>query len=158
MWERGQLAAALADTGVHLHAHDLVTERVELSPTARAFLRASIRRDRFRRRRAVTVLSVLLVIALIAAGTAFAQQHSANEQRNVANEQRNVAVSRQVAGQAMELRATNPALAAQLALVAYRLAPTAEARGSLLSTVTQAASTPLTGHDAAVNAVAFSPD
>jgi hypothetical protein len=36
-------------------------------PTARAFLRANIRRDSFRRKRAVTILSVLLVIALILA-------------------------------------------------------------------------------------------
>ena len=128
LWERGQLAAAMTDTGVHLQAHNLITDRVELTPTARAFLRASIRRDRFRRGRAITILSVLLVLALLSAGIAFAQQRAAKDQRNVA-------VSRQVAGQAMELRATNPALAAQLALVSYRLAPTAEARGSLLSTV-----------------------
>ena len=105
---------------------DLVTDRVELSPTARAFLQASIRRDRYRRGRAVTVLSVLLVLALVASGFAFAQQRAAVHQRDVA-------VSRQVAGQAMELRAANPALAAQLGLAAYQLAPTTEARSSLLS-------------------------
>ncbi|MGH3685514.1 MAG: hypothetical protein ACRDSM_10770 [Pseudonocardiaceae bacterium] len=48
LWERGQLAAALADTGAHSHAGELVTERVDLSPTARDFLRTSIRRDRIR--------------------------------------------------------------------------------------------------------------
>jgi hypothetical protein len=84
---------------------------------------------------AVTILSVLLVLAVIAAGIAIAAQRAANEQRNVA-------VSRQVAGQAMQLRATNPALAAQLALAAYQLAPTAEARGTLLSSVVNADSTP----------------
>ncbi len=116
LWERGQLAAALADTGAHLHARDLVTDRVDLSPTAHDFLRASIRRDRLRRGRAVTVLSVLLVLALVAGGIAVVAQRTAEQQRNVA-------IARQVAGQALELRATNPALAAQLALAAYRLSP-----------------------------------
>ncbi len=107
LWERGQLAAAVADTGAHVQAGDLVTGRVDLSPTARAFLRASIRRDRVRRGRAITVLSVLLVLALAAAGIAVVAQRSAEQQRNVA-------VSRQVAGQSLELRLTNPALASQL--------------------------------------------
>ncbi|MGH3854166.1 MAG: ATP-binding protein [Pseudonocardiaceae bacterium] len=67
LWERGQLAAAVADTGARVQAGDLVTDRVELSPTSRDFLRASIRRDRVRRGRALTVLSVLLVLAVVAA-------------------------------------------------------------------------------------------
>ena len=46
------------------------SERVELSPRARTFLQASIRRDRTRRTRSTTVLAVLLVIALAAAGVA----------------------------------------------------------------------------------------
>jgi hypothetical protein len=54
LWERGQLAAALADTGAHIQAHELVTDRVDLSSTARKFLHASIRRDRFRRGRVIT--------------------------------------------------------------------------------------------------------
>ncbi|MGH3755907.1 MAG: hypothetical protein ACRDRP_25150 [Pseudonocardiaceae bacterium] len=100
---------------------------MELSPTARTFLRASIRRDRFRRGRAVTVLSVLLALAVVAAGIAVVQQGAAEHQRKIA-------VSQKVAGQALALRATDSALAAQLSLAAYRLAPTTEARGSLLST------------------------
>ncbi|MGB6164793.1 MAG: hypothetical protein WCF33_20775 [Pseudonocardiaceae bacterium] len=151
LWERGQLAATLADTGAHLQDHDVVTDRVDLSSTARAFLRASIRRDRLRRGRASTVLSVLLVLALVAAGFAVAQQRAAEQQRDVA-------VSRQVAGQALELRDTNPALAAQLSLAAYRLVPTTEARSSLLSTVATLYATRLTGHTSHVKGVAFSPD
>ncbi|MGH3838831.1 MAG: toll/interleukin-1 receptor domain-containing protein, partial [Pseudonocardiaceae bacterium] len=143
LWERGQLAAAITDTGTHLQASDLVTDRIDLSPTARDFLRASIRRDRVRRGRAITVLSVLLVLAVAAAGIAFIQQRAAEQQRNVA-------LSRQVAGQALDLSATNPALAAQLSLAAYRLAPTTEARGSLLSTAANPYATRLTGHTNAV--------
>ncbi len=151
LWERGQLAAAVADTGARIQSGDLITDRVALSPTAQAFLRSSIRRDRVRRGRALTVLSVLLVLALVAAGFAVVQQRAAEHERDVA-------VSRQVAGQALELRATNPALAAQLSLAAYRLVPTTEARGSLLSALSTPYATRLTGHTNHVKGVAFSPD
>src|SRR4051794_12510735 len=94
LWERGQLAAALADTGARLQSDPRVlkaapagdepvpqrrsrfrwrrqrvvaTDRVELSAHARDFLAASIRRDRRRRGRASTILSMLLVLALGAA-------------------------------------------------------------------------------------------
>jgi WD40 repeat protein len=151
LWERGQLAAALADIGAHLHGRDLVTDRVDLSSTARDFLRKGVRRDRLRRGRAITVLSVLLILAVAAAGIAALAQRAADRERNIA-------VSQRVAAQALELRATNPALAAQLALAAYRLVPTAEARGSLLSTVANPDATRLTGHTNAVKGVAISPD
>ncbi|MGH3828711.1 MAG: AAA family ATPase, partial [Pseudonocardiaceae bacterium] len=151
LWERGQLAAAVADTGARVQSGDLVTDRVELSSTARVFLRASIRRDRVRQGLTITVLSVLLVLAVVAAGVAVIQQRAAEHQRDVA-------VSRQVAGQALELRGTNPALAAQLALAAYRLTPTTEARGSLLSISATPYATRLTGHTSTVFSVAFSPD
>jgi WD40 repeat protein len=151
LWERGQLAAAVADTGAHIQSRDLVTDRVNLNPTARAFLRASIRRDRLRRGRAITVLSVLLILAMAAAGIAALAQRAADRERNIA-------VSQRVAAQVLELRATNPALAAQLALAAYRLVPTADARGSLLSTGANPDVTRLTGHTNAVKGVAISPD
>jgi len=67
-------------------------------------------------------------------------------------------VSRQVAGQALDLRDTNPALAAQLGLAAYRLTPTPEARGALLSIAASPYTTRLTGHTNGVYSVAFSPD
>ena len=151
LWERGQLAAALADTGAHLQSGELVTDRVELTPAARDFLCASIRRDRLLHRGSITVLSVLLVFALVAAGIALLQRHTAQHQRDVA-------VSRQLVAQALELRAVNPGLAAQLGLVAYRLAPGAEARGSLLSIAADPDVTRLIGHTSFVLSVAFSPD
>jgi AAA ATPase domain len=88
LWERGQLAAAVADTGAHLRAGGLATNRVELSSTARVFLRASIRRDRLRRGRTITVLSVLLVFAVVAAGIGFVQRRAAEQQRNITVSQR----------------------------------------------------------------------
>ncbi len=151
LWERGQLAAAVTETGAHIRAHHVVTDRVELNPTARDFLRRSIYRDRIRRGRAVTVLSVLLVLALAAATVAVVQQRTAQRQRDEA-------VSRRVAEQATGLRAANPALAAQLGLAAFRLVPTTEARSSLLSTFANPYATRLTGHTSDVYAVAVSPD
>jgi WD40 repeat protein/energy-coupling factor transporter ATP-binding protein EcfA2 len=151
LWERGQLAAALADTGAYLQGGELLTGYVELSPVAQDFLRASIRWDRLRRGGALTVLSVLLVFALVAAGIAFTQQRTAKQQRDGA-------VSQQLVAQALELRATNPGLAAQLALTAYRLAPTAEARGSLLSIAADPDVTRLISHTSFVLSAAFSPD
>ncbi|MGH3702969.1 MAG: TIR domain-containing protein, partial [Pseudonocardiaceae bacterium] len=151
LWERGQLAAALTDTGAHPRGGELITDRVELSPTARTFLHTSIRRDRIRRGRALTVLSVLLVLAVITSGIAVIQQRTAAHQRNLA-------ISQRVAGQALALRPTNPGLAAQLSMTAYQLALTPDARGSLLSIATAPYATPLTGHTSAVLSVAFSPD
>ncbi|MGB6161568.1 MAG: WD40 repeat domain-containing protein [Pseudonocardiaceae bacterium] len=151
LWERGQLAAALADTGARPQARDLASDHVDLSPRARDFLRTSIRRDRLRRARALTVLSTLLALALVAAGFAAIQQRAAERQRDVA-------VSRQVAGQALELHDANPALAAQLALAAYQLSPTPEARNGLLSISATHYATRLTDHTGWVNSVAFSPD
>jgi hypothetical protein len=109
-------------------------------------------RQRARRQRQfVVALTVLLLIAISGFAFAFVEQRAARQQRDFA-------VSHQVAGQALELRALNPALAAQLALVAYRFTPTPEARGSLLSTFATPYATRLTGHTDAVVGVAFSPD
>ena len=78
--------------------------------------------------------------------------------QQITREQRDSAVSGKVANEATALRAVNPALAAQLGLAAYRLAPTAEARGSLLSTFATPYATRLTDHTLAVYAAQFSPD
>ncbi len=151
LWERGHLAAAVSDTGARIQAHDLVTDHIELSSRARAFLRVSIHRDRVRRRRAkIAVLSVLLVLALAAAVGVFVQQRN--------TEQRNVWVSQQVAAKAMELRASNPALAALLSLAAYKLTRTAEARNSMLNTFATPYATQLTGYGDGIYSMAFSPD
>jgi WD40 repeat protein len=107
LWERGQLAAAVNDTGARIQQASrsgdlppagtrswrerlsgwlpgghrvLVTDKVELSQQARTFLHTSIRVDRRRRRRATTILSVLLVFALVSAGVAIQQQSFAQQQ------------------------------------------------------------------------------
>ncbi|MFF4417860.1 hypothetical protein ACFYY8_35495 [Streptosporangium sp. NPDC001559] len=132
-----------------------------LTGRERAFLDASLaaraaeldegRRHARRLRQLVAALTVLLLLAV----TAVVYAADAN---GTATRQRNIAVSQKAAGEAAALRATNPALAAQLGLAAYRLVPTEQARGTLLSAFATPYATRLTGHTDNVNAVAFSPD
>ncbi|WP_410671088.1 hypothetical protein [Amycolatopsis sp. cmx-4-68] len=132
-----------------------------LSRRERRFLDASLavehaerERDRRRTRRLrqlVALLAVLLVVAV--AATAYAV-HA----QNTATAQRNSALAQKVAGQALAMRATNPALAAQLALAAYRLDPDVDARSSVLGVFGTPYSTRITGHTGRVNTVALRPD
>lgn len=109
-----------------------------LSPLEREFLHASRsalvaeqRTERLRtrrQRRLVAVLVVLLVLASITTVSAVLAQHDASEQRNAAAAQR-------VITQATLLTRTDAALAEQLGLAAYRLAPTPENKDSLMRIV-----------------------
>ncbi|MET8762907.1 WD40 repeat domain-containing protein [Lentzea sp. NPDC004782] len=124
-----------------------------LSTRERAFLHASTTAELRRTRRArqlVVALVILLVLAVTEAGYAMHAESTAARQRDVA-------LSRIVAGKADALRRTNPALAAQLSLAAYRLSPTEEARTSLLGTFPLPYSR-LRGHTGHVNTVAFNAD
>jgi WD40 repeat protein/type II secretory pathway predicted ATPase ExeA len=160
LWDQERLTATRTTLGIARDddSNPAAPSVVELDGQALAFLDATARRiratqarERRRRTRTITVLSVLLVLALVAAAVAIVAQRAAEQERNVA-------VSQRVAAQARELGATNPALAAQLGLAAYRLVPTPEVRGGLLSTVANPDATRLTGHTNAVKRVAFSPD
>ncbi len=109
-----------------------------LSPLEREFLHASrsalvaeqsVERLRTRRqRRLVAVLVMLLVLASITTVSAVLAQHDATEQRNAAAAQR-------VITQASLLVRTDPLLAEQLGLAAYRLAPTPENKDNLMRIV-----------------------
>ncbi|MDS0140124.1 MULTISPECIES: hypothetical protein [unclassified Amycolatopsis] len=134
--------------------HDHVLSRPE-----RDFLAASVaesaRAEAAGRRRSAqlrVLVALLSVLLLIAAGTTWYAVRAAE----VTAAQRNSAVAQKVATQAPALRTVDPALAGQLALAAFRLDPTADTRGSLLSTVVGPRTTVLTG-DVARRAVAFSP-
>jgi WD40 repeat protein len=167
LWEGNQLAAAVADTGAHLRwagrtggqstvrrvlgGRVLRTDQVELSPRARDFLHGSIRRDRRRRRLATTILSVLLVVALAGAGVAVVQQR-------IAVQQARAATAGELSAEADTLRDSQPRIALMLSVEALRLAPSGEARASLLATLTQTHyAGSLLGGDI-VSTVAFSPD
>ena len=130
----------------------LVTARVDLSPRARAFLHTSLRVDRRRRARATTILSVLLTLALTAAGVAVIQGSEAREQQRLAT-------SRQLITQAEAARNSDIRAAMRLGVAAQHLHPDSQTRASLMNTLisTRAAGT-LTGHTDAVAAVAFAPD
>ncbi len=100
----------------------------------------------------VTVLAVLLIAALVAAGVAF-------QQRATAQSERDNATFNQITAQADRLGSTDVSLAAQLDLTAYRMRPeTLDLYTALITTENVPLSTPLTGHTGAVNSVAFSPD
>jgi TIR domain len=80
-------------------------------------------------------------------------------QRDVAISQTHVAQSELLATQAMTARTENPELATLLALEAYRLSPTVDARSAVFTiAASRQLGTPLTGPTDAVDSVAFSPD
>ncbi|MGV9680660.1 nSTAND1 domain-containing NTPase [Nocardia sp. NPDC003482] len=132
------------------HPRDLLLES-----DIREFLDASSAQHRAgvrRRRAALVVLVVLTLVASAAAGVALRQD-------SVARAQRDRAVSRQVVTEAGELAATDPALAAQLALVGYRLDPhDGKVAAAVIDTQNNALATTSTIHSATTFAVAFSPD
>ncbi|MGH9089731.1 MAG: hypothetical protein ACRDYZ_16760 [Acidimicrobiales bacterium] len=106
-----------------------------LNRTERDFLEAAIahreaqrQAARRRTRRMQQLLGAAIAMALVASLLA-AYAFSA---RAAANQARNQALSRQVAIEAQQLRTNEPSLAAQLALAAYHIAPTAQARSALL--------------------------
>ncbi|GGX10457.1 hypothetical protein GCM10010353_27400 [Streptomyces chryseus] len=102
-------------------------------------------------RRLLVLLGALLVLALLAGGTAF-------HQRSRAVDERRVAQSQAMAVRSGALASGQPEASMRLAAEAYRTAPTTEARGALLSTQAQYFAGRLVGHTGPVNSVAFSPD
>ncbi|MFD5829722.1 XRE family transcriptional regulator [Lentzea sp. NPDC060358] len=107
---------------------------LELNAAERAFLAASraaeqeisasARRRTRRQRQLLAALVALLVVAASTTALALRASRTADEQRT------NAAVLKAV-GEAAALRSTNPALAQQVALAAYRLVPLAQARNGL---------------------------
>ncbi|MEV6325428.1 TIR domain-containing protein [Nocardia sp. NPDC051787] len=165
LWERGQLAAAMDDTGARMRAQRrpnlrtwpprlrrLVTNRVELSPSAREFLERSYRRDRFRRGRATVVLSTLLAAALVAAGIAVIQQ------RKTVDQQRTT-VARALLADAQDLFQAEPRTSIRLALAADKIHPSVETRNWLVSWLARSYyGGTLEGNGRDVSHTVFSPD
>ena len=137
----------LADARKHIESGGGNTT---LTPTAQSFLKASVRRERrgVRARRAtVAVLAVLVIIATVMS-TALAHQVK------IADQDRDQAQSRQLAAEVPALDTIQPGLARQLAVAAYRLAPTDQAWAELLASQ----QTPgMLDQSAAVGAVAYDP-
>ncbi|MER7565410.1 WD40 repeat domain-containing protein [Streptomyces sp. NPDC097941] len=119
-----------------------------LTRSAVEFLAASVRL----RRRSVLIargaVSALVVLAMVAVGSAV-----------VAWQQRNDAVFEQVVAEADRVHSTDPSLSARIDLVAHRLRPDDEGTNTrLISIVNAPLATPLTGHTGAVYLTSFSPD
>ncbi|OEJ28335.1 DNA-binding protein [Streptomyces agglomeratus] len=163
-WVRGDRDPGLLYRGTRLAAvrewAEQTDGRAELGPYEMQFLDASraqevagkeARRRQVRtHRRLLVLLGALLVLALLAGGTAF-------HQRSRAVDERRVAQSQAMAVRSGALASGQPEASMRLAADAYRTAPTTEARGALLSTQAQYFAGRLGGHTGPVNAVAFSP-
>lgn len=83
-----------------------------------------------RRRTVRQRLLVLAAVVAVIAAAVFAEV--ADRARTDATAARDVALSQRIAATVQNLRVTDPAVAAQLAIAGYRIAPTSEARSTLL--------------------------
>lgn len=163
-WEREQRDAGALYSGTRLKIAERWADsghRHLLTPVVREFLDASLqqrqadeRAKQRRTRRLYGLLAALVVLLLITSGL----MADAVQQRAAADRQRDLAVSRLIAIHADELRDNDTSLAMQLSLTAYRVAPTAEARASLLNSTAGPAATRLLGPKGVTQSVAFSPD
>lgn len=108
--------------------HDLVQRSTEASEAEQTTERRRLRRTR----QMLTAVAVLALVAIASTAVTLHANASANRDRRTAVQTSKAALSRQVALEARDLVSHDPALAEQLALVAYRTAPTAEARSALL--------------------------
>jgi WD40 repeat protein/transcriptional regulator with XRE-family HTH domain len=152
---RGGLLAAASDWAEDRSHYE------DLNALERGFLKASLEHERAEERGArrrtrrlqqlVAALTALVLITGFLTVFAFAQQAAATHQRNLA-------ISRQVAIDANQLRSTDVALAMQLSLAAYQIAPTPEARSSLLDSYATPEVTRVLGSPGVMESVAFSRD
>lgn len=135
----------------------------DLDGRERAFLEASRKGEiagRERRRRQVrtlrTLVAAAVVLMLLASGfavVAASARSDAQGGRTAAQTASSRALARQLAVNAHDLRAVDPNVAAQLALVAYRTSPTVEARSALLDSTASDVPTRISGHDGPTFAV-----
>ena len=169
--EAGRDPAALLRGGQLALARDWAADplnRDSLGTLTRAFVDAGIEQERLqqvaernrtaRLRRLVAALSVLVLLTIGLAGYAFQQRQAATRARDNATAARNTAQSREVAVEADQVRAQSAGLAAELSLAAYRIAPTADARASLLESSGSPAEARLLDSADVVEAVSLSPD
>ena len=127
----GSLLAAATETATRIGADP--ARHPPFSQTEREFLhtseRAAVRGSR-QRRMLAGALVVLLIAAVAGAAIAAAAARNANQQRTIA-------VSGQLAGESEALDAGDPVTASRLAAAAWRIAPTAQARDSMLDALAQ---------------------
>ncbi|MFI7135179.1 hypothetical protein ACIBQ1_56660 [Nonomuraea sp. NPDC050153] len=127
--------------------------RAALNPLEQQFLHVSGKQHRRRQRRLLQLLAALAALVVLASGLAVYSQ----VQRAEADQARDLAISRAMTMTAARLRGTDPVLAAQLAVAAYRIAPTLEARSGLVEITGSPAVTRMVRPGRALQAVAVSP-
>jgi WD40 repeat protein len=161
-WIKNGRQKPFLQTGARLEdTLTLLTDNHEADPSVAEFAEASRRHQRRAtktKRGAIVVVSILAVIATLAAGVAFWQRSAMSRQRDMIARQYDTAVFNQVLGAADQRQLNDPSLSAQLVMVAHRLRPNDQTRSRLLATQNAPLATPLTGHSGLVSAVAFSPD
>lgn len=115
---------------------------LRLSQVEKDFLResdAQARRAARAARRRIVRQRVLVASAVVAVVAAAVFAQVADDARSDATAARDTALSQRIAATVQSLRVTDPAIAAQLSVAGYRIAPTSEARSTLL----ESSATPL---------------
>ncbi len=162
LWDAERLIATRTTLGMIGDSGDrdpTAAAVVELDVEALAFLDATAQcvhaikqRERRRRTRTITVLSTLLVAALIAAGIAFRQQHEARSARNLA-------IARGMIAEIDRVRDQDPRRALQLGVASRQFDASPRTQADLQLTLTSASHfRTLRSHTGSVWAVAFAPD
>jgi WD40 repeat protein len=139
LWSGDRLRATELTLGLPLdcvdHAAATTAAGIDLSAAAARFLdacrvaaQAARARARARRRRVTAGLSVLLALALALAGFADAQRRTADRQRQVA-------AAHSLLAQAEATRANLAGLSLRLGVAAMQVAPSADTRSSLVTTL-----------------------
>lgn len=169
LWTEHDEDEAFLARGVLLAQGERLLEagRTGVTPAVVRYLDVSAqharREARAEQRRRVTtrgLFAAVVVLALIASALAIylaGTAETAERQSAAAQDARDTALSRQVALEADELRVTAPALANQLAVAAYRIAPTVDARSAVFGSSEQPTATRLPGVPGTMSASA-SPD
>jgi WD40 repeat protein/transcriptional regulator with XRE-family HTH domain len=126
--QRGSRLALTSEWAAQAGADELQANEWEFLRASQQLETAELRDARMRTRRAHQLLALVAALAVAASVLAGVALNARSTADRVGNE----ALSRQVAIEASELEATDPALAMQLALAAYRISPTVQARSTLL--------------------------
>ncbi|WP_406306759.1 AAA family ATPase [Streptomyces sp. NBC_00885] len=161
-WDTHQQDSSFLYRGTELAAFRQAADRWQaatdrypaLTGTPREFLSASSRasaQSTLRRRSAVIGLVLLLIASTVSAVTAISEASHAKHQRSLA-------MSRQLAAQSQAMGESDPALSRLLAVTAWRIAPTTEARQSMLTGLELPHRAILSGHGAKVSDLQFHQD